>query len=75
MRKGRDGEEWEKIEWKNNGGNSGHCGVTSRPPNGNQLQRRAYFLTMGVTYHENCITLSYQKLQILEDSIKGNNVK
>ena len=35
----------------------------------------AYFLTMGVTYHENCITLSYQKLQILEDSIKRNNVK
>ena len=35
----------------------------------------AYFLTMGVTYHEKCITLSYQKLQILEDSIKRNNVK
>ena len=35
----------------------------------------AYFLTMGVTYHENCITLSYQKLQILEDSIKRNNVE
>ena len=40
MRKGRDGE-MEKMEWKkNNGENSGHYVVASRPPNGDRLQRR-----------------------------------
>ena len=45
MRKGRDGENGEKVEVKkkkkeNNGGNSGHYVVASRPPNGDRLQRR-----------------------------------
>ena len=43
MRKVRDGEmEWNGMEWKmeNNGENSGHYVVASRPPNGDRLQRR-----------------------------------
>ena len=44
MRKGRDGEmEWNgkwKMEKENNGENSGHYVVASRPPNGDRLQRR-----------------------------------
>ena len=43
MRKGRDGENGEMVksgEKENNGGNSGHYVVASRPPNGDRLQRR-----------------------------------
>ena len=44
MRKGRDGEkngmEWKmENEMENNGGNSGHYVIASRPPNGDRLQR------------------------------------
>ena len=39
MRKVRDGEmEWNGME--NNGENSGHYVVASRPPNSDRLQRR-----------------------------------
>ena len=42
MRKGRDGENGgeKNGEKENNGGNSGHYVVASRPPNGDRLQRR-----------------------------------
>ena len=41
MRKGRDGGEKSEMKKmkENNGGNSGHFVVASRPPNSNQLQR------------------------------------
>ena len=50
MRKGRDGGEKksEKVRKENNGGNSGHYVVASRPPNGDRLQRRRSCQLMGL---------------------------
>ena len=63
MRKGRDGET--ELNWtENDGENSGHYVVASRPPNGDWLQRRRScqkFVVGGVTAMANlnpsCIEL------------------